>query len=83
MNDVELKTLAISWIYKRSREIKTRPYCISAQEVAKAVGGYAGSVGRVADDVVAELELQGLLIRYVRGVRPCRFELCAKWPKIS
>jgi hypothetical protein len=78
VNDVELKTLAISWIYQRSRGLKTRPYGISAQEVAKAVGGYAGSVGRVADDVVTELELQGLPIRYVRGARPCRFELLRK-----
>lgn len=78
MNDIELKSLAISWIHKRSGDLKTRPYSISAQEVAKAVGGYAGSVGRIADDVVAELEGQGLAVRYVRGSRPCRFELLQK-----
>jgi len=75
MNNVELKTLAISWILKRSRDFKTRPYSITAKEVADAVGGYAGSVGRVADDVVAELKSQGLSVRYVRGARTCRFEL--------
>lgn len=78
MNDIELRTLAIDWLEKRSRDLKTRPYPISAQEVAKAVGGYAGSVGRVADDIVAELHIRKVLIRYVRGVRPCRFELLRK-----
>lgn len=78
MNDVELKTLAIAWIHKRSRDLKTRPYSISAKEVAEAVGGYAGSVGRVAEEVVAELESQGLLIRYARNASPRRFELLRK-----
>ena len=75
MNNIELATRCVDWLSKKSRITKTRPYSYTAQQVATGVEGYAGNVGRISEQVVAELRARGIKIKYVNNVNPRRFEL--------
>lgn len=70
MNDVEITNLAIEFLYKQICFNFSPRRRISAKEVADAVGGYAPSVGRCHEEIVAELQKRGCLIRYDRASKP-------------
>ncbi len=75
MKKDELKRKAIAWLESKSKEFKTRPHSFSPKEVADAVGGYAGSLGKVADAVVDELLSRNINIRYLRSGNKRSFDL--------
>jgi hypothetical protein len=75
MRNKELKNLCVNWLYGQNSVVCSRPYSFTAKEVADAVGGYAGSVGKVADEVVKELMARGIFIHYNRTPKSCYFEL--------
>ena len=75
MNDTELKNKAINWLEKQSKICKTRPYPFRPKEVADAILGAYTALGRVAKEVVAELEARGVKARYVQQGNKRFFEL--------
>ena len=75
MNEDELKRKAIEWLESQSKAHQTRPQSFRPIEIANAIGGYAGSLGNVADAVVTELISRDIKIRYLRIGKKCRFEL--------
>ena len=78
MNEIELTNKAIEWLERQDNCVKLRPHYFKPKEVADAVGGYAGTVGKVAKAVVAELCSRGINIRYVCSGSIRRFELLGK-----
>lgn len=79
MNQVELKNKAILWLVAKSKSIKKRPHPFTPKEVAEAVGGsFTMLGGHLADEIVAEVRMQGIPIRYVNNTRPCKFELMSE-----
>lgn len=75
MNDVELTNRAIDFLHKQHGCNSSRGRRISAKEVADAVGGYAPSVGRCYEAILAELLKRGHAIRYDRTSTPKCFVL--------
>jgi len=75
MKEEKLKRKATEWLETKSKEFKTRPHSFTPKEVADAVGGYAGSLGKVATEVVTELNLRGVNIKYSRSGNKRSFEL--------
>lgn len=78
MNEIELTNKAIEWLQARSRTIKRRPHPFTPKEVTDEVGGYPGTLGKVADTVIAELLQRGIAIRYVRTGKSRYFELLSQ-----
>ena len=56
MNNVELTNKIISCLYNKAKQCRTFPREYAAKEIADAVGGYPPAVGKVANNVVAELK---------------------------
>ena len=75
MKEIELKNRVIKWLSKMNTTVMSRPHEFTAQEVATAVEGYAGSVGRVAKDVINELNARGISVEYRNNLTPRRFIL--------
>jgi hypothetical protein len=75
MNETELRNAAIRWLSDQSKIIKLRPHPFTPTEVTREVGGYPGTLGKIADVVVSELRAQGVNVRYVRSARTRFFEL--------
>lgn len=76
MNSIELKHKAIAWLEAQSKIVKMRPYPFPPKIVAEAVGGSYTSLGGVlAQQVVTELCLRGVNIRYDNNTRPRQFVL--------
>lgn len=75
MKQPELKRKAADWLESESKKHKTRPQKFTPKEVADSVGGYAGTLGNVASEVVEELAARGIKARYVRQGTKCFFEL--------
>lgn len=75
MKNMELRILCVDWLWSQQSIICSRPYSFPAKIVAEKVGGYAGAVGMVAEEVITELTARGISIRYVRTPRVCYFEL--------
>ena len=75
MNETELKNKAVAWLQLQDRQFKLRPQRFRPKEVAEAVGGAYGILGRIASKVVEELSARGLQIRYVRTKSSVFFEL--------
>ena len=49
------------------------PKRYTAKAVADATGGYPPSVGRVADDVLAELVGRGIKVKYLKAPKSIMF----------
>ena len=75
MNEIELTNKVIEWLHAKSKVIKRRPHPFTPKEITDEVGGYPGTLGKVADAIVAELLQRGVGIRYVRTGKARRFEL--------
>ena len=75
MTETELNNKSVTWLELQDRRFKLRPQQFRPKEVAEAVGGAYGILGRIADDVVAELRARGVQIRYVRTKSKVYFEL--------
>lgn len=69
MSEIELINKVIDWFIKMNIEIKGRPHRYKPKEVADAVGGAYGSVGKIADSVVSELVKRRVKIRYSREIK--------------
>lgn len=75
MNDSELKNKAIAWLNEQNKICKTRPYSFKPKEVAEAIFGAYTALGRVAQEVVDELNRRGIEIRYRKVGNKRFFEL--------
>ena len=78
MKNIEMKNLSVNWLFSQQSIVCSRPYSFTAKIVADAVGGYAGAVGKIADEVITELTARGISIRYNRTPTVCYFELLQK-----
>jgi hypothetical protein len=75
MNETELHNKSVAWLELQDRRFKLRPQRFRPKEVADAVGGAYGILGRIANKVVSELNARGISIRYVRTKSSVYFEL--------
>lgn len=75
MNETELRNGAIRWLGRQSKVVKLRPHPFTPTEITKEVGGYPGTLGKIADEIVSELLARGIKIRYLRAGRKRFFEL--------
>jgi len=66
MNNIELKNKCVEYIFEKIRENKCFPIKFTPKEIADSVGGYAGNVGRVSENIVKELKARGVNIQYIR-----------------
>jgi len=73
MNNVELMNKVISYLDRKARRCTNFPREYSAKEIADSVGGYPPAIGKVADDVLAELRGRGIKVKYVKTANPRRF----------
>lgn len=76
MNETELTNKAIAWLGMQCKS-STSTRLFTPKEVADAVGGYAGSIGKVQSAVVAELIGQGFAVKYLAGKKPV-FQLAVR-----
>lgn len=65
MTETELKNKVISWFEAQNIKFKNRPCRFTPKEVAEAVGGAYGSLGKVSESVVSELVGRSIKIRYL------------------
>ena len=70
-----MEKAAIAWLDAQDKLYLTRPKRFSPQEVITAIGGYSPTLGKVADDVIRELQSRGVRIRYQRVGNKRWFEL--------
>jgi len=75
MKSTELKNKAIAWLEAQSKTFKTRPQSYTPKEVAEAVGGAYGAIGKIAGQIVSELVARGITIQYIRNGNSRRFLL--------
>ena len=73
MNNIELTNAVTKFLRKKAKQSKVFPKRYTPKEIAHATGGYAGAIGKVADDVLAELKGMGIKIKYVRTGSSCKF----------
>jgi len=73
----ELRVKAVAYLRSEVDRIICRPHKLSfpAKVVADAVGGYAGTIGLVADQVVFDLQATGIDCMYDRNKRPTAFSI--------
>lgn len=70
-----MEKVAIAWLDAQDKLYLTRPKKFSPQEVTTATGGYPPTLGKVAGDVVRELQSRGVKIRYLKLGSKRWFEL--------
>jgi len=75
VNNIELKNRTISFLEQKYKDTKTFPREYTAKEVADATGGYAGNIGKIAKEVIKELNCHGYSIVYESQKSPKRFVL--------
>lgn len=75
MKNSELKNKAIEWLETQSKTFKTRPQSYTPKEVAEAVGGAYGAIGKIADLIVPELVARGVSFQYMKIGNSRRFLL--------
>jgi len=75
MGDGELKNKLIELIESKAKRFKTRPQSFTPKELAHELNAAYGSIGKVADAVVRELNHRGFRVRYERHSRPRKFVL--------
>ena len=75
MTESELHNKSVAWLELQNRQFKSRPQRFRPKEVAEAVGGAYGILGRIANKVVLELSAREVQIRYVRTPSSVYFEL--------
>jgi hypothetical protein len=77
MNMLDVRTSAVRFLRSEAAKVKKRPHqlAFSAKDVSVAVGGYAGTLGKVADEVAADLSVMGIPCRYYRNRKPTVFVL--------
>lgn len=75
MNEPTLRLYAVRFIAAEAGKIVKRPHQLSfpAKHVADKIGGYAGTLGKVADEVAADLCASGIQCAYYRNRRPTVF----------
>lgn len=75
MNQIELKNKVINWLFEKNSIIKRRPHYFTPKEITDEVGGYPGTLGRAANEIVDELILRGVKIDYIRAGNVRKFAL--------
>ena len=77
MNKFDVRTKAVQFLHNESEKVITRPHQLvfTAKHVSSAFGGYAGLLGKVADNVVQDLLAMGVHCRYIRNSNPRKFIL--------
>jgi hypothetical protein len=77
MGQHEQKIAAVQWLRKQANECKSEP-CrrFTPKQVAEGIGGaYTAIGGKVADEIVKELNLCGIPADYIREGRKLYFVL--------
>lgn len=77
MGQHEQKLAAVEWLRKKAKECKSDP-CrrFTPKQVAEGIGGaYTAIGGKVADEIVKELNLCGISADYIRNGRKLFFVL--------
>jgi hypothetical protein len=77
MNMLDIRTSSVRFLCTETTKVKERPHQLmfSAKYVSSAVGGYAGTLGKVADQVAADLSAMGIRCRYCKNRKPTVFLL--------
>ena len=80
MKNADLRVQAVRYLKAEAEKIRRRPHELtySAKQVSAAVGGYAGALGQVADEVANDLKAMGVLCTYFRNRKPTVFVLTIK-----
>lgn len=75
MKNVDLRVKAAAFLASEAKKIMNRPYKLtfSAKQVSSAVGGYAGALGQIAEDVADDLIAMGFPCNYYRNQKPTVF----------
>lgn len=73
----DLRVKAVAYLRSEVDRVCHRPHKLSfpAKVVAESVGGYAGTLGLVANQVAADLRAMGIECRYHRNRSPTLFVL--------
>ena len=74
MNQVRTQNAAVEWLERCAHRTKSRPHRITPSEVAMAIGSYAPTVGKVAKQIILELRLRNLDVRYILVLNKRYFE---------
>jgi hypothetical protein len=77
MNIPDTRVNSVRFLRDEAAKVKKRPHQLkfSAKHVSSAIGGYAGTLGKVADEVAADLSAMGIPCRYYRNRKPTVFVL--------
>ncbi len=80
MKNADLRVHAVKYLKAESDKILNRPHELtySAKQVSMAVGGYAGALGQIADEVVADLKAMAIPCKYLKNRKPTVFVLSLK-----
>jgi hypothetical protein len=68
MKNTDLRVLAVQFLRKEAAQIQKRPHQLvySAKMVSSSVGGYAGNLGHIAEQIVSDLTASGINCIYRR-----------------
>ena len=79
MKNVDLKNKAVSFLTAEHRKLVVPEYkkSYSAKFVADQAGGYAGAIGHVAKQIVADMKANGIKCSYNNSTSPATFTLHA------
>lgn len=75
MHESELKNKTIEWLWCQYKNRKVKPCKFAPKEITDEIGGVHTSLGRIKDDVVAELTARGADARYLKVGNKRYFEL--------
>lgn len=80
MKDLDLISGVVSYLAEEHKKIIAINHKVefSAKHVADAARGYAGSVGRVAEKVILNLQAMGISCEYDKSSTPKKFILHGK-----
>lgn len=80
MKDITLRKKAVDYLACEYAKIHQPDHMVSlpTKHVSEVVGGYAGSLGRVANQVVQDLVAMGIDCRYDRKSSPTVFILTSR-----
>lgn len=75
MNIVDIRVNAVLYLSNEVSKIKSRPHILeySAKQVSVAIGGYAGTLGKVATEIAQDMSAMGIKCSYIRTSKPCKF----------
>ena len=80
MKNADLRVHAVAYLKRKAAEIKhgSHELTYSAKHISSEVGGYAGALGQIADEVAGDLRAMGIDCTYFRNRKPTVFVLVVK-----